>query len=235
MQYKIAIVDDDKNIRASMVMAFETEGFCVFEYNNGVDALDDLINIDFDVIILDIKMPRMDGMELLKKLREKITTPVIFLTSKDGELDELMGLRIGADDYITKPFSMRLLIERVFALIRREKIKKTQSEDNLNIVENKKLGHLSINDSTYECFWKGQKINLTVSEYMLLKSLLEVPGKIKTRIEILEYINNENLTVADRAIDSHIRRLRSKFKKIDKNFSLIESVYGAGYRFNVDI
>lgn len=236
MQYKIVIVDDDQNIRTSVVIAFEAEGFCVSEYSNGAEALEDLLTGRFDIIILDIKMPRMDGIELLKKLREEIMTPVIFLTSKDDELDELLGLRLGADDYITKPFSMKLLIERVHTLIRREKIREKISSNQLSEREGmNRLGPLSMIDDTYECYWKGKPVNLTVTEYMLLKSLLEVPGQIKSRIQILEDIKNEKLTVADRAIDSHIRRLRSKFKKCDKYFSSIESVYGAGYRFNVDV
>ena len=236
MQHKIVIVDDDQNIRTSVVMAFEAEGFYVSEYSNGAEALEDLLTGRFNVIILDIKMPRMDGIELLKKLREKIMTPVIFLTSKDDELDELLGLRLGADDYITKPFSMKLLIERVHTLIRREKIREKISSNQLSEREGmNRLGSLSMIDDTYECYWKGKPVNLTVTEYMLLKSLLEVPGQIKSRIQILEDIKNEKLNVAERSIDSHIRRLRNKFKKCDEDFSSIESVYGAGYRFNVDV
>ena len=229
--WKIALVEDDRNILTSVSIALESEGFSVDTYADGDDALRGLSQKPADLAILDIKMPRMDGMELLLKIRKKSVMPIIFLTSKDDEVDELLGLRIGADDYIKKPFSQRLLIERIKALLRRREL-----DENANNGGDKNNAifrdNLMMDQSRHECTWKGNPLNLTVTEFLLLKSLAYRPGLVKNRDQLIDTAYGENIYVDDRTIDSHIKRLRKKFRAIDPNFSQIETLYGVGYRYN---
>ena len=229
--WKIALVEDDRNILTSVSIALESEGFSVDTYTDGDDALRGLSQKPADLAILDIKMPRMDGMELLLKIRKKSVMPIIFLTSKDDEVDELLGLKMGADDYIKKPFSQRLLIERIKALLRRREL-----DENANNGDDKNNAifrdNLMMDQSRHECTWKGEPLNLTVTEFLLLKSLAYRPGLVKNRDQLIDTAYGENIYVDDRTIDSHIKRLRKKFRAIDPNFSQIETLYGVGYRYN---
>jgi two-component system response regulator ChvI len=225
----IALVDDDRNILTSVSMALEAEGFTVRSYTDGVDALRGLTSQPPDVAVLDIKMPRMDGMELLTKLRKQSQMPVIFLTSKDDEVDEVLGLRMGADDYITKPFSQRLLIERIRALLRRKEGAQTPgaAAAEPQIVR----GELVLDPSRHVCTWKGQEVSLTVTEFLLIKALAQRPGLVKSRDNLMDAAYGEHVYVDDRTIDSHVKRLRKKFKALDDDFSHIETLYGLGYRY----
>ena len=229
--WKIALVEDDRNILTSVSIALESEGFSVDTYTDGDDALRGLSQKPTDLAILDIKMPRMDGMELLLKIRKKSVMPIIFLTSKDDEVDELLGLKMGADDYIKKPFSQRLLIERIKALLRRREL-----DENANNGDDKNNAifrdNLMMDQSRHECTWKGNPLNLTVTEFLLLKSLAYRPGLVKNRDQLIDTAYGENIYVDDRTIDSHIKRLRKKFRAIDPDFSQIETLYGVGYRYN---
>ena len=229
--WKIALVEDDRNILTSVSIALESEGFSVDTYTDGDDALRGLSQKPADLAILDIKMPRMDGMELLLKIRKKSVMPIIFLTSKDDEVDELLGLKMGADDYIKKPFSQRLLIERIKALLRRREL-----DENANNGDDKNKAifrdNLMMDQSRHECTWKGNPLNLTVTEFLLLKSLAYRPGLVKNRDQLIDSAYGENIYVDDRTIDSHIKRLRKKFRAIDPSFSQIETLYGVGYRYN---
>ena len=229
--WKIALVEDDRNILTSVSIALESEGFSVDTYTDGNDALRGLSQNPADLAILDIKMPRMDGMELLLKIRKKSAMPIIFLTSKDDEVDELLGLRMGADDYIKKPFSQRLLIERIKALLRRRELDEDANngddKDNAIFRDN-----LMMDQSRHECTWKGEPLNLTVTEFLLLKSLAYRPGLVKNRDQLIDTAYGENIYVDDRTIDSHIKRLRKKFRAVDPDFSQIETLYGVGYRYN---
>ncbi len=229
--WKIALVEDDRNILTSVSIALESEGFSVDTYTDGDDALRGLSQKPVDLAILDIKMPRMDGMELLLKIRKKSVMPIIFLTSKDDEVDELLGLRMGADDYIKKPFSQRLLIERIKALLRRRELEENANngDDENNAIFR---DDLMMDQSRHECTWKGNPLNLTVTEFLLLKSLAYRPGLVKNRDQLIDTAYGENIYVDDRTIDSHIKRLRKKFRAIDPNFSQIETLYGVGYRYN---
>ncbi len=235
MTQTIALVDDDRNILTSVSMALKAEGFEVRTYNDGEEGLKGLTDSPPDLAVLDIKMPRMDGMELLTRLREKSALPVIFLTSKDDEVDEVIGLRMGADDYITKPFSQRLLIERIRALLRRQSLRrgegaKDKEEDKSKIVR----GELVLDDSRHECSWQGKVVNLTVTEYLLLKSLALRPGHVKNRDQLIDMAYGESIFVDDRTIDSHIKRLRKKFRDTDPTFDRIETLYGVGYKYKED-
>lgn len=230
MPQSIAIVDDDRNILTSVSIALESEGFKVNTYIDGTDALRGLSQNPADLAILDIKMPRMDGVELLTKIREKSSIPIIFLTSKDDEIDEVLGLRMGADDYITKPFSQRLLIERVRALIRRRELDSNVLMEGVNS-EVLRRGELVLDPSRHQCRWKGQLVNLTVTEFLLLKSLAARPGHVKNRDQLIDAAYGEHIYVDDRTVDSHVKRLRKKFKLIDANFIAIETLYGIGYRY----
>ncbi len=230
MSQTIALVDDDRNILTSVSMALEAEGFSVDTYVDGTDALRGLSQKPVDLAVLDIKMPRMDGMELLGKIREKSGVPVIFLTSKDDEIDEVLGLRMGADDYIKKPFSQRLLIERIRALLRRRELD-TSTGQNGASEEVIRRGDLIMDPGRHQCSWKGQQVNLTVTEFLLLKSLATRPGHVKNRDQLIDAAYGENIYVDDRTIDSHIKRLRKKFKALDDDFSEIETLYGVGYRY----
>jgi two-component system response regulator ChvI len=224
----IALVDDDRNILTSVSMTLEAEGFAVRTYTDGAEALRGLTQQPVDLAVLDIKMPRMDGMELLEKLRRASDLPVIFLTSKDDEVDELMGLRMGADDYIKKPFSQRLLIERIRTLLRRE-INRGGAEKSADAMLTR--GELTLDANRHLCTWKNDPVELTVTEFLLLKSLAQRPGHVKSRDQLMDSAYGENIYVDDRTIDSHIKRLRKKFKAIDAEFNQIETLYGVGYRY----
>ncbi len=228
MPQTIALVDDDRNILTSVQIALEAEGFAVRTYTDGAEALRGLTANPVDLAILDIKMPRMDGMELLERLRRQSELPVIFLTSKDDEVDELMGLRMGADDYIKKPFSQRLLIERIRALLRREALSRDGSAGGVETVVR---GDLLLDAARHVCAWKGQPVDLTVTEFLLLKSLAARPGHVKSRDQLMDAAYGEHIYVDDRTIDSHIKRLRKKFRVIDGEFAQIETLYGVGYRY----
>jgi two-component system, OmpR family, response regulator ChvI len=224
----IALVDDDRNILASVSMTLEAEGFTVRTYTDGAEALRAMMQQPVDLAVLDIKMPRMDGMELLEKLRKSSDLPVIFLTSKDDEVDELMGLRMGADDYIKKPFSQRLLIERIRTLLRREVSRgSTEKGSEATITR----GELTLDGNRHLCTWKAQPVELTVTEFLLLKALAQRPGHVKSRDQLMDSAYGENIYVDDRTIDSHIKRLRKKFKVLDNDFNQIETLYGVGYRY----
>lgn len=227
MPHNIALVDDDQNILASLSAALEDEGYEVDTYADGSDALNGIRRKPVDLAILDIKMPRMDGMELLVALRRKDDLPVIFLTSKDDEVDEVMGLRMGADDYIKKPFSQRLLMERIRAVLRRHEVasKDPKAADIL------RRGDLLLDPDRHLCSWKGKEINLTVTEFLLVESLARRPGHVKNRDQLIDAAYGENIYVDDRTIDSHIKRLRRKFKDVDSEFAEIETLYGVGYRY----
>jgi two-component system, OmpR family, response regulator ChvI len=224
----IALVDDDRNILTSVSMTLEAEGFAVRTYTDGAEALRALMQSPVDLAVLDIKMPRMDGMELLEKLRKSSDLPVIFLTSKDDEVDELMGLRMGADDYIKKPFSQRLLIERIRTLLRREASRHTTEKTGEAAVTR---GDLTLDPNRHLCTWRNQPVELTVTEFLLLKALAQRPGHVKSRDQLMDSAYGENIYVDDRTIDSHIKRLRKKFKVLDNDFNQIETLYGVGYRY----
>jgi two-component system response regulator ChvI len=229
MPHTIALVDDDQNILASLSAALEDEGYAVDTYPDGEAALNGIGTRPVDLAILDIKMPRMDGMELLSALRQRDALPVIFLTSKDDEVDEIMGLRLGADDYIKKPFSQRLLLERICAVLRRhEAANQDDSSDKIM-----RRGELVLDPSRHLCTWKGQEINLTVTEFLLVEALARRPGHVKNRDQLIDAAYGEHIYVDDRTIDSHVKRLRRKFKAVDDDFKEIETLYGVGYRYRV--
>jgi two-component system response regulator ChvI len=232
MSKTIALVDDDKNILTSISIALEAEGFNVRTFTDGETALSGLINRPTDLAILDIKMPRMDGIELLSKLRKEVDLPVIFLTSKDDELDEILGLRMGADDYITKPFSQILLIERIRALLRRADL--TRQGDSLPNEDKIERGNLTINTSRHLCYWRETPVNLTVTEFLIFKVLAFRPGHVKSRDQLMDAAYGETIYVDDRTIDSHVKRIRKKFRSIDNQFDCIETLYGLGYRYRED-
>ena len=226
---KICLIDDDQNILASLSLALKSEGYIISTYSDGLSGLNSLREDNYDIAILDIKMPRLDGLEVLQKLRQTSNLPVIFLTSKDEEIDQLLGLKMGADDYITKPFSQKLLIERVRAILRRSKeVKDLNNTDSNDII---KRGKLSLNMSRHECFWNDLPIKLTVTEFLLLESLASRPGYVKSRDQLMSAAYDDDIYVDDRTIDSHIKRLRKKFKDLDESFESIETLYGVGYRY----
>ena len=227
----IALVDDDRNILTSLRMVLEAEGYKTQTYNDGASALDGFAESPPDLAILDIKMPRMDGMELLERLRRSTALPVIFLTSKDDEVDEIMGLRMGADDYIKKPFSQRLLIERIRTLLRREAAKREDSGPAAGGAESVVRGDLAMDPLRHACTWKGEPVQLTVTEFLLLKALAQRPGHVKSRDQLMDAAYGEHIYVDDRTIDSHVKRLRKKFKAADTDFAMIETLYGVGYRY----
>jgi two-component system response regulator ChvI len=228
MHQKIALVDDDQNILTSVSMALEAEGYNVDTYPDGVAALQGMGSHPVDLAVLDIKMPKMDGMELLGEIRKTDQMPIIFLTSKDDEVDELMGLRMGADDYIKKPFSQRLLIERIRAILRRKDPAPEGSEDGENVL---RRGDLMLDPDRHLCVWKGKEVTLTVTEFLLVEALARRPGHVKNRDQLIDAAYGENIYVEDRTIDSHVKRLRRKFRQTDKEFSEIETLYGVGYRY----
>jgi two-component system response regulator ChvI len=230
MKHTIALVDDDRNILTSVSMTLEQEGYTVRTYTDGESALQALTAKPVDLAVLDIKMPRMDGMELLQRLRMRTQMPVIFLTSKDEEVDELMGLRLGADDYITKPFSQRLLIERIRALLRRNEARAVDAPGGAAggvLVR----GDLVLDETKHLCSWKGLAIALTVTEFLLVKALAMRPGMVKSRDQLIDAAYGENIYVDDRTIDSHMKRVRKKFRQVDDTFNQFETLYGIGYRY----
>ena len=232
MNQTIALIDDDRNILTSISIALEKEGFKVQTYLDGESALIGLTRQPPDLAVIDIKMPKMDGEELLKKLRKKTTLPVIFLTSKDDEIDELLGLKLGADDFVKKSggFSIKVLIER---------IRVQQRKKNLNTVEETKNiishGKLKLDPSQLECEWDGKQLpdKLTTTEFLIVQELAKRPGIIKERSQLMDIAYREDTDIEDRTIDSHVKRIRKKFKRVDQNFSAIETRYGSGYRWNV--
>ena len=228
---KIALVDDDRNILTSVSIALEAEGYQTCTYSDGVSALQGLEDNPPDMAIFDIKMPRMDGMELLRRLRQKSNLPVIFLTSKDDEIDELFGLKMGADDFIRKPFSQRLLVERVKAVLRRGQPRDTGGEDEERKSHIIERGRLVMDPDRHSCTWNGKPVTLTVTEFLILQSLAQRPGIVKSRDSLMDAAYDDQVYVDDRTIDSHIKRLRKKFKAADNDFEAIETLYGVGYRF----
>ncbi len=227
----IALVDDDKNILTSVSMLLEQEGYHVRSYSDGATAYSALSTSPPDLAILDIKMPRMDGLELLRRLRQNGDLPVILLTSKDEEIDELMGLNAGADDYIRKPFSQRLLLERVKAVLRRSDAHKGAATAGEPKREPLVRGKLVLDPQRHECTWGGKPVRLTVTEFLILQCLAQRPGFVKSRDNLMDAAYDDQVYVDDRTIDSHIKRLRKKFKAIDENFDAIETLYGVGYRY----
>ena len=226
----IVLVDDERNILTSLRMALEAEGYKVRTYNDGQAAFEALSEDPADLGIFDIKMPRMDGMELLRRVRQQSDMPVIFLTSKDEEIDELFGLDLGADDYIAKPFSQRLVVERVRAILRRFQPKDAQAPQTeaARVLER---GKLKLDPERHTCHWDGKAVTLTVTEFLILQALATRPGVVKTRDALMDAAYDDQVYVDDRTIDSHIKRLRKKFKQVDDDFDVIETLYGVGYRF----
>ena len=231
MSHTIALVDDDRNILTSISMALENEGFKVQTYIDAENALVGISRDPPDLAVIDIKMPRMDGEELLKRLRKKTTIPILFLTSKDEEVDELLGLKLGADDFIKKSggFSIKVLIERIRVQLRK---KENVSDDIKNLI---KHGKLVLDPSQLECEWNGKSLpeKLTTTEFLIVKELAKRPGIIKERAQLMDIAYKDNNDIEDRTIDSHVKRIRKKFKKVDQNFAAIETRYGSGYRWNV--
>ena len=226
----IVLVDDERNILTSLGMALEAEGYKVRTYSDGAAALEALGEDAADLAILDIKMPRMDGMELLRRLRQQTDMPVIFLTSKDEEIDELFGLKMGADDFIRKPFPQRLLVERVKAVLRRAQPRDAQApvEDKSKVLER---GKLKMDPERHTCVWDNRPVTLTVTEFLILQALASRPGVVKSRDALMDAAYDDQVYVDDRTIDSHIKRLRKKFKAVDSSFDVIETLYGVGYRY----
>jgi len=231
MSHTIALVDDDRNILTSISMALENEGFKVQTYIDAESALVGISRNPPDLAVIDIKMPRMDGEELLKRLRKKTTIPILFLTSKDEEVDELLGLKLGADDFIKKSggFSIKILIERIRVQLRK---KISDVDETKNLI---KHGKLILDPSQLECSWNEKPLpeKLTTTEFLIVKELAKRPGMIKERAQLMDIAYKENNDIEDRTIDSHVKRIRKKFKKVDENFSAIETRYGSGYRWNV--
>jgi two-component system, OmpR family, response regulator ChvI len=232
MSQIIALVDDDRNILTSLSIAMQAEGYVTRIYSDGETALKALLETPADLGIFDIKMPRMDGLDLLRRLREKSAMPVIFLTSKDEEIDEALGLAMGADDYITKPFSQRLLIARVKAILRRATYE-TQNATEQQKQETQPMvrGRLAMDPARHVVLWNELVVTLTVTEFLILEALATRPGVVRTRDQLMDIAYHDDVYVDDRTIDSHIKRLRRKFREVDPEFAAIDTLYGAGYRF----
>lgn len=228
----IALVDDDRNILTTLSIALQAEGFVTRVYQDSDLALNSLLDNPPNLAIFDIKMPKMDGLELLRRLREKSALPVIFLTSKDEELDEALGLAMGADDYVTKPFSQRLLLARIRAILRRASLNAEARQSDEELPEPIVRGRLAMDPARHSVTWDGQAVNLTVTEFLLLETLAMRPGVVKTRSQLMDAAYQDDVFVDDRTIDSHIKRLRRKFREVDEAFTGIDTLYGAGYRFN---
>ena len=233
MTPEIALVDDDRNILTSVSIALQAEGFVTRVYSDGATALKAFADNEPDLGVFDIKMPAMDGMELLRRLRESSTMPVIFLTSKDDELDEALGLAMGADDYIAKPFSQRLLIARIRAILRRQEFARGTAITSADDPEPALLerGRLTMDPARHKVMWDGRPVVLTVTEFMILEALAQRPGVVKSRNQLLDIAYSDDVFVDDRTIDSHIKRVRRKFRGVDSQFDSIETLYGVGYRF----
>jgi len=233
MSKTIALVDDDRNILTSISMALEREGFKVQTYIDGESALVGLSRNPPDLAVVDIKMPKMDGEELLKRIKKKMSIPIIFLTSKDEEVDELLSLKLGADDFIKKSggFSIKVLIERIRVQLRKKNT--NNLEDTKNIIAH---GKLKLDPSQLECEWDGKQLpdKLTTTEFLIVQELAKRPGIIKERSQLMDIAYREDTDIEDRTIDSHVKRIRKKFKKVDSSFSAIETRYGSGYRWNVN-
>jgi len=228
---RIALVDDDRNILTSVSITLEAEGFEVETYNDGQSALDAFNRRMPELGVFDIKMPRMDGMDLLQRVRQKSKMPVIFLTSKDDEIDEVLGLRMGADDYMREPFSERLLVERIRALLRRQEalaLNEVETDESKILTR----GALTMDPLRHAVTWKGKDVSLTVTEFLLLQALAQRPGFVKSRDQLMDVAYDDQVYVDDRTIDSHIKRLRKKMRVVDDEFSAIETLYGIGYKYN---
>jgi two-component system, OmpR family, response regulator ChvI len=233
MSHMIALVDDDRNILTSVSIALQSEGFVTRVYTDGATALKAFAENPPDLGVFDIKMPQMDGMELLRRLREFSPMPVIFLTSKDDELDEALGLAMGADDYIAKPFSQRLLIARIRAILRRTETNVPSAEGpEAEPAQPLSRGRLSMDPARHRVTWGGVNVTLTVTEFLILETLAQRPGIVKTRNQLMDAAYQDDIYVDDRTIDSHIKRVRRKFRQVDPEFDAIETLYGAGYRFS---
>ena len=231
---KIALVDDEQSILTSVSLSLQSEGFTVDTFLNGVEALEALESQSYDLGLFDIKMPKMDGNELLSKVRSsKIENlkdlPIIFLTSKDHEQDEIIGLKMGASDYIKKPFSQKLLNERIRTVLRIHNNRNEEQKDNNIKKQNFIKGDLILDEDKQLCFWKGIEIELTVAEFNLIKSLAQYPGVVKDRNQLMDAMYGSSIYVDDRTIDSHIKRLRKKFRSYDNSFDQIRTRYGSGY------
>ena len=233
MKNNVFLIDDDKNILASISMLLENEGYKVSTFSDGESGLKAILENSPDIAVVDIKMPRLDGIELLKKLRRTSNMPVIFLTSKDTEIDELLGLKIGADDYITKPFSQNVLMERIRILIKRTELKNIKKKDNIDDKNSIKEGNIFLDTEKYMCKWKNKTVNLTVTEFLLIKSLVKNAGAVKSRDQlIVSAFGEDKENIDDRSIDHHFKRIRKKFKSADNNFNSIVTIYGGGYKFS---
>lgn len=228
---KITLVDDDENIVTSVSLALESHGHVVKSFYDGASGLAALENDPPDLAILDVKMPRLDGMEVLRRLRQTSNLPVIILTSKDEEIDEILGFNLGADDYIHKPFSQRLLIERVKAILRRTNEDLDQAPATAGSSRLIKRGRLSLDTARHDCHWDGHAVKLTVTEFLLLQALAQRPGFVKSRDNLMDAAYEDQVYVDDRTIDSHIKRMRRKFRQVDDQFDAIETLYGVGYRY----
>ena len=228
----IALVDDDENILTSVSIALEAEGHAVKTFEDGAAALEFINATPPDLVVSDIKMPTMDGMELLRRIRQTSSLPLIFLTSKDEEIDEVLGLTMGADDYVKKPFSQRLLLERVKAVLRRGQAGEASDAE----AEKKTLrrGSLTLDPMRHACMWKEQPVVLTVTEFLILEALAQRPGFVKSRDQLMDAAYDDQVYVDDRTIDSHIKRIRKKFRVVDKEFDAIETLYGVGYKYKED-
>jgi two-component system response regulator ChvI len=234
MSQVIALVDDDRNILTSVSIALQQEGFVTRVYSDPALALKAIGDNPPDLGVFDIKMPGLDGMELLRRVREFSSIPVIFLTSKDDELDEALGLAMGADDYISKPFSLRLLIARIRALLRRQELARGEAAGAEAQPEQPLLerGRLTMDPARHKVRWEEKDVSLTVTEFLILEALAQRPGVVKTRNQLLDVAYNEDVYVDDRTIDSHIKRIRRKFRAVEPSFDAIETLYGVGYRFD---
>ena len=232
MTATIALVDDDKNILTSVSIALQAEGFLTRVYSDPESALKALLDNPADLAVFDIKMPRMDGLELLRRLRERNQMPVIFLTSKADELDEALGLAMGADDYIAKPFSQRLLIARIRAILRRSEVRAMPETPDEPVAEPILRGRLEMDPARHRVKWNGRDVTLTVTEFLILETLAARPGVVKNRNQLMDAAYQDDVYVDDRTIDSHIKRLRRKFREVDPDFNAIDTLYGAGYRFS---
>jgi len=228
----VALIDDDRNILASLSIALQAEGFVTRLYSDPEGALKALSENPADIAVCDIKMPRLDGIELLRRLREKSSMPFIFLTSKTDELDEALGLAMGADDYIAKPFSQRLLIARIKAILRRSDINRTERTADEPAAEILTRGRLEMDPARHMVKWDGKPVTLTVTEFLILEALAHRPGVVKNRNQLMDAAYQDDVYVDDRTIDSHIKRLRRKFREVDGEFNAIDTLYGAGYRFS---
>jgi len=229
----ITLVDDDENIVTSVSLALESHGHTVKAFHDGAAGLAALESEPPDLAIIDVKMPRMDGMEVLRRLRQTSNIPVIILTSKDDEIDELLGFNLGADDYIHKPFSQRLLIERVKAILRRANPDESEAGGTNGETQSKaiKRGRLTLDSARHDCLWEEKPVKLTVTEFLLLQSLAQRPGFVKSRDNLMDAAYEDQVYVDDRTIDSHIKRMRKKFREVDPEFDAIETLYGVGYRY----